>query len=215
VEAFPHCCAIVLYTIEQSIARQFGVMASSTIARYLFHRFILEAILAPSAVGLADVRLRPDQLRALSTLHQVLDKAASPEGVFTRSDPRERHLTPLNSMIPIVRNKLSAFLQTVLSMGAPYAPVMEAAASNGGVTFMQADMDVVSNFLRNQYVQVYSAIVDMRGDGVAAECSGRIRPVLFGGSNKGPNLPLGAVPPKPHPLGLTTTGALSRNFSLY
>jgi len=71
VEAFPHSCAVVLYTIEQSIARQFGVMASSTIARYLFHRFIFEAILAPSAVGLADVRLRTGQLRALSTLHQV------------------------------------------------------------------------------------------------------------------------------------------------
>ena len=29
---------------------------------------------------------------------------------------------------------------------------------------MQADMDVVSNFLRNHYVQVYSGIVDMRSD---------------------------------------------------
>jgi hypothetical protein len=56
-------------------------------------------------------------------------------------------------------------------MGAPYAPVMEAAASNGGVTFMQADMDVVSNFLRNNYVQVYSAIVDMRGDGICVTSS--------------------------------------------
>ena len=110
MEAFPHCCAIVLYTIEQSIARQFGVMASSTIARYLFHRFILEAILAPSAVGLADVRLRPDQLRALSTLHQVLDKAASPEGVFTRQnvpDEFDRYSSEAPIKGPICRWALS------------------------------------------------------------------------------------------------------------
>jgi hypothetical protein len=71
VEAFPHCCAVVLYTIEQALSRQFGVMAASTIARYLFHRYILEAVLAPSAVGLSDVRPTSDQLRALATLHQV------------------------------------------------------------------------------------------------------------------------------------------------
>ena len=59
------------------------------------------------------------------------------------------------------------------------------------------------------YIYIYILYI-----GIAAECSGRIRPVLFGGPNKGPNLPLGAVPPKPHPLGLTTTGALSRKYSL-
>mmetsp|Transcript_87697 Transcript_87697/g.128279 ORF Transcript_87697/g.128279 Transcript_87697/m.128279 type:complete len:870 (+) Transcript_87697:45-2654(+) len=205
VEAFPHCCAIVLYTLEQSISRQFGVMASSTVARYLFHRFILEALLAPSAVGLSDVRPTPDQLRSLSTLHQVLEKAATPEGSFSRADARERHLIPLNNLLPIARTKLSAFLQTVLSMGAPYSPMMAAAASNGGVVYMQADMDVVSAFLRNHYVEVYSAIVDMRSDRTAAELSSRLRPVLFGGANKGPNLPIGEVPPKPHPMGLTTS----------
>ena len=54
-------------------------------------------------------------------------------------------------------------------------------------------------------MQVYSAIVDMRSDRLAAELSSRLRPVLYGSSTKGPNLPIGEKPPQPHPIGLTTT----------
>jgi len=42
---------------------------------------------------------------------QVLEKAATPEGSFSRADARERHLIPLNNLLPIARTKLSAFLQ--------------------------------------------------------------------------------------------------------
>lgn len=45
-----------------------------------------------------------------------------------------------------------------------------------------------------------------QGDKSAAEISSRLRPVLFGGIMNGPKLPIGEAPPKPHPIGLTSSG---------
>jgi hypothetical protein len=42
-----------------------------TITRYLFHRFLLEAILAPAAVGVVDVQPDERTLRSLTLVHQV------------------------------------------------------------------------------------------------------------------------------------------------
>ena len=203
VEAFPHCVAVLLYTMEQAIARQFGTTASATMAHYVFERFILEALLAPSAVGLPDMRPTRVQMRSLATIHQVLEKAATPDASFRRDDVKERHLLPLNALLPIARNKLSSFLSAVLSMGAPYAPLTKASAGNGGVTFQDSDMHVLADFLRRQYVEVYSALCDMRSPQLAAMLSARLRPLVFGSSSEGPPLDSRLAPARPHPIGLT------------
>ena len=46
-------------------------MRMQTITRYLFHRFLLEAILAPAAVGVTDVQPDEKTLRTLTLVHQV------------------------------------------------------------------------------------------------------------------------------------------------
>jgi len=204
ISRFPQACAVILHTIELVVARTFGVMATTTVSRYVFQRFILEAVLAPAAVGATASQPSPQVLRSLSLIHQVLDKASSPEGEFSNTDEAERHLAPLNPIIPHCRAKMANFLRTVLSMGAPHTPVIPESASNGGIEFDPSDMRVLRAFLAERYVEMYSAVVDLRSDAVAAELSARLRPVLFGGINKGPTVEAGRTPNQPHPISMTS-----------
>jgi hypothetical protein len=62
-------------------------------------------------------------------------------------------------------------------------------------------MDVVKSFLRNHFVEVYSAVLDLRSDRLAAELSARLRPHLFTNAEGAPDLPVGKNPAHPHPIG--------------
>mmetsp|Transcript_7440 Transcript_7440/g.18578 ORF Transcript_7440/g.18578 Transcript_7440/m.18578 type:complete len:810 (-) Transcript_7440:35-2464(-) len=210
VEHFPLCCSQILYAIEQAVSSTFGLVATSTVSRYLFHRFILEAILAPAAVGITDAHPDEKALRSLALVHQIMEKLCTQDEKFSRGDAQERHLIPLNHILDGCRQRLDAFTQTVVTMGAPYSPVQPSAAENGGVVFIQQDLEALIAYLKERFVEVYSSIADLRSEAVAAEITQRLRPVLFMGSTKGQALPIGVVPHKPHPIGLTNAAYETR-----
>uniref|UniRef100_A0A6U2E2N2 PDZ domain-containing protein n=3 Tax=Hemiselmis andersenii TaxID=464988 RepID=A0A6U2E2N2_HEMAN len=209
-EFFPLCCSQILFEVEGAVSNTFGLLAATTVSRYLYHRFLLEAILAPAAIGITDVQPDDYTLRTLSLIHQIMEKLCTPDGEFSRADAQERHLVPLNHVLDACRAKLDGFTATVVGMGAPLAPVLVTSADNGGVEFQQEDVNVLHSYLKDRFVEMFSSISDIRSEAVASEITQRLRPLLFRGPTKGPQLPIGHAPSQPHPIGLTTTAYQSR-----
>ena len=210
IDQFPLCCSQILFAVETAVSNTFGLMAHTTVSRYIYHRFLLEAILAPAAVGITDAQPDDNALRTLALVHQILEKLCTVDGVFERSNPQERHLVPLNKVLDEAREHLDSFTAAVVSVGAPYSPVAPAAYENGGIIFAQSDVDAVHAYLSDHFVEVFSSISDIRSEAVAAEITARLRPILFSGVSKGPSLPVGQSPAPPHPIGLTNSAYQTR-----
>lgn len=103
IDHFPLCCSQILYAVENAVANTFGLMAHTTVSRYLYHRFFLEAILAPAAVGITDAQPNDNALHNLALVHQIMEKLCTIDGVFERNN-QQAPCPPLSPDTPPARH---------------------------------------------------------------------------------------------------------------